>query len=64
MSFFFKSDSDDNLQYDDTAFMHFSMSATIITSLIFTILIIIGYSNDQPKRISQIKSLPLFKKKL
>jgi hypothetical protein len=40
MSFFFgKSESKDNLQYDDTASLHFAISICIITSVTFIALI-------------------------
>lgn len=64
MSFFFKSESDDNLQYDDTAFMHFSISFSVVTALVFVVFIVREYSNNQLKGLSSIKSLPIFKKKI
>lgn len=64
MSFFFKSDSDDNLQYDDTAFMHFSISFGVVTALVFLVFIVKEYYDNQLKGLASIKSLPIFKRKI
>lgn len=64
MSFFFKSDSDDNLQYDDTAFMHFSIAASLVTSLVFFLIIVRQKADQSIKGINRIRKLPLFKAKI
>ena len=65
MSFFFnKSESEENLQYDDTAFMHFSISICIVTATLFFALIIREYSSCQLKGLKKIQNLPIFQKKI
>lgn len=64
MSFFFKSDSDDNLQYDDTAFMHFSIAVSLVSSLIFFVIIIRQKADQSVKGINRIQKLPLYKAKI
>ena len=64
MSFFFKSDSDDNLQYDDTAFMHFSIAVSIVTIIVFFVVIIRQKADQSLKGISKIQKLPLYKHKI
>ena len=65
MSFFFnKSDSQENLQYDDTAFLHFAISTTAITAVLFVLLIFRDISARKKKNIGQVRKLQHFKKKL
>ena len=65
MSFFFnKSDSQENLQYDDTAFMHFTMSACAVTVIIFTCLMYRDIAARRKKNINQVRKLAHFKSKL
>ena len=65
MSFFFnKSESQDNLQYDDTAFMHFTMSLCTVTAIIFLFLIYRDISARVKKNIKQVRKMEHFKTKL
>lgn len=64
MSFFFKSESQDNLQYDDTAFMHFAMAVATATTVLFCWLIVRDIQSSQKKNIKMVQKLPHFKDKL
>lgn len=65
MSFFFnKSDSQDKLQYDDTAFLHFAISICVTTSLVVAFLIKKDIASRKRSNIDQVKSLPHFGTKL
>ena len=63
-SFFNKSDSQDNLQYDDTAFMHFMISACSITALIFVYLIYRDVTARTKSNIKAVRKMEHFKAKL
>ena len=64
MSFFFKSESQDNLQYDDTAFMHFAMAVATATIVLFCWLIVRDIQSNQKKNIKMVQKLPHFNDKL
>lgn len=67
MSFFFnKSDGKDNLQYDDTAFLHFAISACAVTSIVFTGLIIqdIRQNRKSKKEFEELKKIPFMKERV
>lgn len=58
-SFFFKEDDNqDNLQYDNTAFLHFAISVCCITAVIFVCLI---YRDMIKKRIPHLKKIQKMK---
>ena len=65
MSFFFnKSDSQDNLQYDDTAFMHFTLSICCIATVVFAFLIYRDMAARTKKNLKQVRKMAHFKRKL
>ena len=65
MSFFFnKSESQDNLQYDDTAFMHFTIALSAATIAIFVALVARDISARKKDNIALVKDVPTLKAKL
>jgi hypothetical protein len=61
MSFFFnKDDNKDNLQYDDTAFMHFAITACLVTSLTFIGFIIKDLKSSKNSHIKKIAKMEIF----
>lgn len=64
MSFFFgKSDSEDNLQYDDTASLHFGISLCIITTIVLFGLINRDINGRKKANVKMIKSVSALKTK-
>ena len=65
MSFFFnKSEGDDNLQYDDTAFLHFAISVCAINALIFICFLKNDISKYARSGLGELNHLNIYKKKI
>jgi preprotein translocase subunit Sec63 len=62
---FGKEESDKNLSYDNTAFLHFSISLSVaLIALLICMLVYRFISDKQSKRLRQVKSSPLFSKQV
>lgn len=65
MSFFFnKSEGKDNLQYDDTAFLHFAISLCIVNTAIFLCLVKRDISSFYKPGLKQLKKMNIYKEKI
>lgn len=65
MSFFFnKSEGKDNLQYDDTAFLHFAISACSITALVFVGLIVRDSKRKGKGAYQKLSQIQYFKERV
>lgn len=65
MSFFFnKSETDENLQYDDAAFLHFAISICTVNIMIFLCLLRKDLLTYQRHGITEIGQLNIFKNKV
>lgn len=65
MSFFFnKDDGQENLQYDDTAFLHFSISVCTMITLIFISLIYRDIRNQRIPHLKKLQKMETFKNKI
>ena len=65
MSFFFnKSEGDDNLQYDDTAFLHFAISVCSINAFIFLCLVRNDIAKYSRQGLSELNHLNIYKRKI
>lgn len=61
MSFFFnKDDNKDNLQYDDTAFMHFAITTCLVASITFIGLIIKDVKSSKNLSLKKIEKMGIF----
>lgn len=64
MSFFFKSEKEENLQYDDTAFIHFAISLCAVVVVIFIYFVWMDIRDHRSREKSKIARMKGFRKKI
>jgi preprotein translocase subunit Sec63 len=62
---FGKEETDKNLTYDNTAFLHFSISISVALIALLVCMLVHHFMSDKhSKRLRQAKSLPMFSKQV